>query len=170
MTPLSNLAPMLLLLLLGVDLAAAQTATAAAAVPTLVPGWSFIRAVAAPNFHSYLQAQPTGVPGDAHLGAPDQAGQFQLSDGQLVYSTGEGADEAPLYLHSTENTYGTFGFQGDTLIWSTPELQRPNNAAWLVCDGDEKLVYVNTGAYGYETPAGCADQTIHGYTGSTPDR
>ncbi len=26
-------------------------------------------------------------------------------------------------------------------------------------------VYINLGAYDYETPAGCADETIHAYTG-----
>lgn len=41
--------------------------------------------------------------------------------------------------------------------------------AWLVCpDADgNKLLYINLGAYDYMTPAGCADETIHAYTGAT---
>ena len=38
------------------------------------------------------------------------------------------------------------------------DISRPNTAAWLVCAGQE--LFVNTGAYGYDTPAGCADQTV----------
>ena len=39
--------------------------------------------------------------------------------------------------------------------------------AWLVCPDEDgnKDVYINLGAYDYETPAGCADETIHAYTG-----
>lgn len=65
------------------------------------------------------------------------------------------------------DTYGTFTFSGDTLSWSTPGVQRQNNAAFLVCE--EKHVYVNLGPYAYQTPAGCADQTIHYYNGATAD-
>jgi hypothetical protein len=149
--------------------------------PTLVSGWYWIRAVAAPNFHSYLQAQPTGVPGDAFLSAATRAGQYNVVSGQLVYNTGSGGQ---LYLHvenptdktqrklktwfaKEKNDYGTFGFQGDTLTWHTDDIKRPNEAAWLVCEGQHLVV--NTGSYGYQTPAGCADQTIHYYGGSTPD-
>ena len=39
--------------------------------------------------------------------------------------------------------------------------------AWLVCPdaNGNKDVYVNLGPYDYDTPAGCADETIHAYTG-----
>jgi hypothetical protein len=130
--------------------------------------------VAPPNYHSYLQTQPTGVPSDAYLDAPTEAGQFKVEAGQLVYNTGAGGS---LYLHVApptnpaspertlrtffsvdEGTYGTFGLQGDTLTWHVDEINRPNEAAWLVCD-DQQL-FVNTGPYGYQTPAGCADQTV----------
>ncbi|KAI9159059.1 Endoglucanase gh5-1 [Paramyrothecium foliicola] len=149
--------------------------------PTLVSGWYWVRAVAPPNFHSYLQAQPTGVPGDAYLSAETRAGQFNVVSGQLVYNTGAGGE---LYLHvenpadktqrklktwfaKEKNAYGSFGFQGDTLTWHADDIKRPNEAAWLVCEGQH--LFINTGAYGYQTPAGCADQTIHSYGGSTPD-
>ena len=41
--------------------------------------------------------------------------------------------------------------------------------AWLICpDADgNKDVYINLGPYDYQTPAGCADETIHAYTGAT---
>ena len=41
--------------------------------------------------------------------------------------------------------------------------------AWLVCpdSAGNADVYVNLGAYDYMTPAGCADETIHAYTGAT---
>lgn len=169
--------------LAGLACAQAPTATvaaAAAAVPTLINGWYFVRAVAPPNYHSYLQSQPTGSPSTAYLTTPEGAGQFNIIDGQLVYNTGS----ANLYLwveqpedvtqralevwfEDTPNTYGKFAFQGDTVTWSVAEIQRPNTAAWFVC-GDHQL-YINTGPYGYQTPAGCADQTIHSYGGSTPD-
>ncbi|OHE96527.1 hypothetical protein CORC01_08125 [Colletotrichum orchidophilum] len=147
---------------------------------TLVSGWSWIRAVASPNFHSYLQAKPTGTPSKAYLDSPTSAGQFKVEEGQLVYLTGSSS----LYLNvenptdktqrklqtwfsASKNAYGTFAFQGDTVTWSTPDIARPNVAAWLVCENQE--VFINTGAYLYQTPAGCSDQTIHSYGGSTAD-
>ncbi|KAK2001428.1 hypothetical protein LX36DRAFT_570248 [Colletotrichum falcatum] len=147
---------------------------------TLISGWYWIRAVASPNFHSYLQAKPTLAPSKAYLEAPSGAGQFRIEAGQLVHLTGSSS----LYLNvenptdktqrkletwfsTSKNTYGTFAFQGDTLTWSTPDINRPNLAAWLVCEDQE--VFINTGAYLYQTPAGCFDQTIHSYGGSTAD-
>lgn len=148
---------------------------------TLVSGWYWIRGVAAPNFHSYLQSKPTGSPSDAYLDKATSAGQFNVVSGQLVYNTGAGGE---LYMHvenpsdktqrkletwfaREKNDYGTFGFQGDTLTWRTSDISRPNEAAWLVCENQE--LFVNTGAYAYNTPAGCADQTIHYYNGATAD-
>ncbi|KAK1705198.1 hypothetical protein BDP67DRAFT_416639, partial [Colletotrichum lupini] len=147
-------------------------AVGSGSVPTtLVSGWSWIRAVASPNFHSYLQAKPTGTPSKAYLDSPSSAGQFKVEDGQLVHLTGS----SPLYLNvenptdktqrkletwfsASKGTYGTFAFQGDTLTWSTPDISRPNVAAWLVCENQE--VFINTGAYLYQTPVGCFDQTV----------
>lgn len=144
---------------------------------TLLPNWYWIRAVAEPNYHSYLQARPTGAPAQpgsfAYLGQNTHAAQLNVISGQLVLNRGEGV--APLYMNvenptdktqrrlttwfnATENPYGTFAFQGDTLTWSTPDIKRPNLAAWYVC-GDQQL-FVNTGAYLYQTPDGCADQTV----------
>lgn len=138
---------------------------------TLVSGWYWIRAVASPNYHSYLQAKPTRTPSKAYLDSPSTAGQFKIEDGQLVHLTGSSslylnvenpADKTQRKLETwfatTKNTYGTFAFQGDTLTWSTPDINRPNLAAWLVCENQE--VFINTGAYLYQTPAGCYDQTV----------
>ncbi|KAJ0344749.1 hypothetical protein COL154_007388 [Colletotrichum chrysophilum] len=129
---------------------------------------------------TYLQAKPTGTPSKAYLDSPSTAGQFKIEDGQLVHLTGSSslylnvenpADKTQRKLETwfatTKNTYGTFAFQGDTLTWSTPDINRPNLAAWLVCENQE--VFINTGAYLYQTPAGCYDQTIHSYGGSTAD-
>ncbi|ORY64826.1 uncharacterized protein BCR38DRAFT_457147 [Pseudomassariella vexata] len=143
---------------------------------SLQSGWYWIRAVASPNFHKYLQTEPQNAAGTAILESYTTAGQFNVKDGQLVENNGDGA--APLYLNvekptnltqrtlatwfnTTENTFGTFLFQGDALTWSTPEIQRQNLAAWLVCEN--QALFINTGAYAYQTPPGCADQTIHYY-------
>ncbi|KAI8285509.1 hypothetical protein K4K60_001175 [Colletotrichum sp. SAR11_57] len=167
--------------LLTLTFVAGATAGGGGSVPTtLVSGWYWIRAVASPNYHSYLQAKPTGTPSKAYLDSPSTAGQFKIEDGQLVHLTGSSslylnvenpADKTQRKLETwfatTKNTYGTFAFQGDTLTWSTPDINRPNLAAWLVCENQE--VFINTGAYLYQTPAGCYDQTIQSYGGSTAD-
>ncbi|KAI1424922.1 carbohydrate-binding module family 1 protein [Xylaria sp. FL1777] len=155
---------------------------------TLQSGYYWIRAVESPNFHSYLQAAPTATPypspGDAYLLAGKTAGQFNIIDGQLVYNPGSSSGET-LYMwvedptnktqrtlqtwfDAAENPYGAFAFQGDTITWSVADISRPNTAAWLVC-GDAGQLYINTGAYAYDTPSGCADETIHSYGGSTAD-
>ncbi|KAL4860394.1 hypothetical protein BDV12DRAFT_191729 [Aspergillus spectabilis] len=161
--------------------ATAQSTTATAPLPTLTPDWFFVRAVEDPNYHSYLQTKPTATPSIAYLDSNTNAGQFNIISGQLVYHTSENgslymnvddpADKAQrkltTWFNTTENTYGNFAFQGDTVTWSVSEINRPNTAAWLVCE--EQQLFINTGAYGYETPEGCADQTIHSYGGSTPN-
>uniref|UniRef100_L7IQ86 Uncharacterized protein n=1 Tax=Pyricularia oryzae (strain P131) TaxID=1143193 RepID=L7IQ86_PYRO1 len=69
-----------------------------APTPTvLAQGQYWIRAVAPPNYHKYLQTQPANVAGRAVLGGADTAGQFSIRDGQLVAATGAG--EPALYLH-----------------------------------------------------------------------
>ncbi|KAH8682564.1 hypothetical protein BX600DRAFT_521862 [Xylariales sp. PMI_506] len=145
---------------------------------TLVSGYYWIRAVETPYSHSYLQAAPTATPspgpGDAYLLSNTKAGQFNVVDGQLVYYTGAGS--ALLYMsvedptdktqrtletwfNTTENAYGTFAFSGDTLTWSVADIDRPNTSAWYVC-GDAGQLYINTGAYAYDTPDGCYDETV----------
>lgn len=151
--------------------------TGTPAVPTtLVSPNYWIRAVASPNYRKYLQSLSPLAPGKAIISSHLTASQFYLtsSDGQLTLYRGAGIP--PLYLNvenpsdktqrklytefrESKNEYGTFGFQGDTLTWSVAEIKRPNEAAWLVC-GDDKELFVNTGAYGWDTPAGCSDQTV----------
>ncbi|KAG8157580.1 hypothetical protein KVR01_012622 [Diaporthe batatas] len=74
-------------------------------------------------------------------------------------------------FQATKNTYGTFAFSGDTVTWADPDVARPNTAAFYVCPGKsasgENALYVNTGAYLYQTPSGCYDVDIHYYGGST---
>ncbi|KAH8083347.1 hypothetical protein BXZ70DRAFT_581676 [Cristinia sonorae] len=159
------------------------TASAPGSSTTLIPGNSFIRAVEAPNFHKYLQSEKLGTAGDAVLGDPSTASQFQITGGQLIQLVPDGtklyavvesrSDPSVMKLKvswsTTPSTSGTFVFSGDTVEWSTPAITRPQNNAWLVCpDPAGNLdLFVNLGAYSYMTPAGCADETIHAYTGAT---
>lgn len=149
--------------------------------PTLASGWYWIRGVETPYYHSYLQTLPTATPGTALLDSYETAGQYNIIDGQLVYNTGSGTTDAALYLHvedpadktqralatwfdTTENTYGSFAFSGDTVTWTDPDVARPNTAAFYVCPGNsttgENALFVNTGAYLYETPSGCYDVDV----------
>lgn len=114
--------------------------------------------------------------GDAYLLAASGAGQFNVVDGQLVYYTAGTDNSSLLYMGvenptnktqrtletwfaADENDYGTFAFSGDTLTWTVDDIDRPNTAAWLVC-GDAGQLYINTGAYAYDTPSGCSDETV----------
>ncbi|KAJ0110203.1 hypothetical protein J7T55_000635 [Diaporthe amygdali] len=154
---------------------------------TLLSGWYWIRGVESPYYHSYLQALPTASAGTALLDSYLTAGQFNIIDGQLVYNTGSGTTSA-LYLNvedptdktqralattfkTTKNTYGSFAFSGDTVTWTDPDVARPNTAAFYVCPGTSatgaNALYINTGAYLYQTPSGCYDVDIHYYGGST---
>lgn len=147
-------------------------------------GYAWIRAVAAPNFHKYLQTSPLNAsPGRAILSDATSAGQYQIVDGQLVElidtkgtklyaSVGQAPSAAATYLPvtftSSKNTFGTFAYQGDTLTWSAAGVQRQNVAAWYVCENQS--LWINLGAYLYGTPAGCADQTVSTFaTGSIRD-
>ncbi|KAK4444199.1 hypothetical protein QBC34DRAFT_309402 [Podospora aff. communis PSN243] len=155
---------------------------------TLIPPNLWIRAVSTPHFHHYLQPGP--LPHLPALLLPPSpstpgAGQFQLSpSGQLTLTPSSSSSSGPLYLHvenptdktqrklrtwfsTEENKYGKFAFQGDTLVWGVEEIARPNKAAFLVCERGG--VFVNTGAFLYETPEGCWDHTIHSYGGSLAD-
>jgi len=150
-------------------------------------GYAFIRAVEAPNFHKYLMSEKRGTASDAVLGAPAVAAQFKIVDGQLVqyvtatsqlYAVVEGrASSSVNKLKVSWSTSpasgtnaGTFLWAGDTLEWQSATISRPQLNAWLVCaDSAGNLdVYINLGPYSYNTPAGCADETIHAYTGPYP--
>ncbi len=144
---------------------------------TLQSGAYWIRAVAAPNYHKYLQTLPANVPGTAVLESYTTAGQFAIEDGQLVNKV----SNPPLYMwvqepvdkanpprtlatsfNTTKNPFGTFAWQGDALTWSVASVKRQNLAAWLVCA--KQALFINTGAYSYQTPSGCSDQTVsHAY-------
>ncbi|KAI5799115.1 hypothetical protein DFH27DRAFT_591316 [Peziza echinospora] len=166
--------------------------TAPGSTPTVAPGsgpgttllkdWLWIRAVAAPNFHKYLQGEVPRTVGPAVLNSYLTAGQFNIVDGKLVQLISTSASPATLLYASvtprvgtemklqvqwttTPSSYGTFSFSGDTLQWTVAGIDRPNAAAWLVCESQH--LYVNLGAYLYNTPAGCFDQTIHYYNAAT---
>ena len=140
---------------------------------TLMAGAYWIRAVAAPNYHKYLQTKPANVPGTAVLESHTTAGQFAIESGQLVNKAStpplymwveEPADKASpprtlgTWFNSTKNPFGTFAWSGDTLTWSVPSVKRQNVGAWLVCA--KQALFINTGAYAYQTPSGCSDQTV----------
>ncbi|KAI0342450.1 hypothetical protein BDW22DRAFT_1330769 [Trametopsis cervina] len=156
----------------------------AGATPTLISGFSFIRAVEDPNFHKYLRSEVKGTASDAVLGEPVDAAQFQITNGQLQQTIGGGnwlyaaveprANSTVMKLkvswQTTPAASGTFAWSGDTVTWTSPTISRPQSNAWLICPdaAGNKDLYVNLGPYSYQTPAGCADETIHAYTGPTP--
>ncbi|KAH8659207.1 hypothetical protein BGZ60DRAFT_433951 [Tricladium varicosporioides] len=145
---------------------------------TLQSGYYWIRAVASPNFHKYLQSKPLYSESVAVLESYTTAGQFNVVSGQLVQLVSGGflygvvekfnnSTQVKLQVSFSKekNTYGTFQWSGDALQWTATDVKRQNLSAWLVC-GAQSL-WVNLGAYGYMTPAGCADQTIHYYNDKT---
>ncbi|PVH99890.1 carbohydrate-binding module family 1 protein, partial [Periconia macrospinosa] len=150
---------------------------------TLQSGYYWVRAVAAPNYHKYIQTKPLYSPGTALLGDYTTAGQLQVVSGQLVQLVSAPGEPVKLLYavvseertinnaslavtFSTEkNTYGTFKWGGDDLQWSVAGVNRPNQSAWYVCQGG--AMFINLGNYAYQTPAGCADQTIHYYNDKT---
>ncbi|PIL29226.1 hypothetical protein GSI_09275 [Ganoderma sinense ZZ0214-1] len=160
------------------------TGSSPSATVTLIPGNSFIRAVEDPNFHQYLRSEVANTASDAVLGDPSTAAQFQITDGQLIQLLPDGsslyaavesrANATVMKLKmswqdtpASGDAAGTFMWSGDTVEWSIASISRPQLNAWLVCPDEDgnKDVYINLGAYDYETPAGCADETIHAYTG-----
>ncbi|KAH9865079.1 hypothetical protein IAQ61_009025 [Plenodomus lingam] len=146
---------------------------------TLQSGYYWIRAVAAPNFHKYIQSSPLYSPGPALLESHTTAAQLQVVSGQLVQLVSAPGEPVKLLyavvnetrvindmslavtFSESKNTYGTFAFGGDDLQWSVAGVNRPNKSAWYVCAGQR--LYINLGNYAYGTPTGCADQTIHYY-------
>lgn len=145
---------------------------------TLQSGYYWVRAVADPNFHKYLQTNPVYTAGTAILASHTTAGQFNIVDGQLVELISGGFlygvvtppvdsndKKLAVTFSTSKNTYGTFSWSGDALQWTVPDISRPNASAWLVCANQQ--LFINLGSYGYQTPAGCADQTIHYYNGAT---
>ncbi|KAJ1309645.1 hypothetical protein OPQ81_006412 [Rhizoctonia solani] len=153
--------------------------------PTLLPNYLWIRAVAAPNFHKYLQSYVPGTATDAVLGSASTAGQFVITNGKLTQITPSGtllyanvearANSTVMKLkvswQTSSTTSGIFAWSGDALIWTVDGITRPNNAAWLACTDavEGQVLYANLGPYAYNTPSGCSDQTIHFYNGATAD-
>jgi hypothetical protein len=129
-----------------------------------------------------MQTSPLYSTGSALLGDYTTAGQFQVVDGQLVQLVSAPGEATKLlygvvsetrYINDnslsvtfseTKNTYGKFAWQGDGLTWTVAGISRPNASAWYVCTGQK--LYINLGNYLYQTPSGCADQTIHYYNDS----
>jgi len=145
---------------------------------TLQSGYYWIRSVESPNFHHYLQTDPKYTTGEAIMGSYTSAGQFNIVSGQLVELVSGGTlymnvspqansseTMLPVSFEKTQNSYGTFAFQGDAVTWTISSITRPNTAAWYVCAGEQ--LFINLGAYDYNTPSGCADETIHYYNGAT---
>ena len=130
-----------------------------------------------PNFHKYLQTNPEYVAGTAILDSHTTAGQFNIVNGQQVKLTTSGSLYANVELQANstvtklamtfktrENAYGTFAFSGDAVQWTVPSISRPYLSAWLVC-ADQQM-FINFGAYDYDTPSGCADETVGSKVGS----
>jgi hypothetical protein len=135
--------------------------------------------VESPNFHAYLQTNPEYTTGIAIMDNYTTAGQFNIVDGQLVELITDGllyanvavqtnSSETTLAVafETTGNTYGTFAFSGDAVTWTVDSISRPNTAAWYVCT-DQQL-FINLGAYDYDTPTGCADETVSSFLSAVP--
>ncbi|KZV91104.1 hypothetical protein EXIGLDRAFT_837319 [Exidia glandulosa HHB12029] len=164
---------------------ATVTVTGAGPGSTLKPNYLWIRAVEAPHFHEYLQSNPLYTASGSVLGSYTTAGQFNVVNGQLVQLLGDGSLLYGVVETRTDPTVmklrlsfqktpapasaGTFAWSGDALQWTIANVTRPNNSAWLACpDGTGAVpLFVNLGPYGYMTPAGCADETIHFYNAAT---
>jgi hypothetical protein len=128
-----------------------------------------------------MQSSPLYSASPAILGSHTTAGQFKItSDGQLAQLVSGPGETPEKFLYAVvnetrvindkslavsfseeKNAYGAFAWNGDGLVWSVEGVQRPNAAAWYVCQGQR--MYINLGNYLYQTPSGCADQTIHYY-------
>lgn len=119
----------------------------------------------------YLQTKPEYTTGIAIMDSYTTAGQFNIVNGQLVELTTGGllyanvevqpnstVMQLAVTFETTQNTYGTFAWQGDAVTWSVPDITRPNTAAWYVCQGQQ--LFINLGNYDYMTPSGCADETV----------
>lgn len=164
----------------------APLTTATGSPTTLQSGWYWIRAVESPYFHSYLQTKPNAAAAatataTAVLDSASTAGQFNIISGQLVYNNFGSSSSSSWYMWvenptnktqralrtwfnaTAANPYGSFAFSGDTVTWTDPDVARPNTAAFYVCqdaDGAENGLFVNTGPYLYQTPAGCYDVDV----------
>ena len=87
-----------------------------------------------------------------------------IAGGALLYANVEqpanltGVTKLSMSFEKSKNTFGTFAFSGDAVQWSVASISRPNLSAWLVCANQQ--LFINLGAYAYDTPAGCADETV----------
>jgi hypothetical protein len=114
-----------------------------------------------------MQTSPLYSTGSALLGDYTTAGQFQILDGQLVQLVSAPGEAAKLlYGVVSETRYindNSLSVAFSETKNTAAGVTRPNNAAWYACSGK---LYINLGNYLYQTPAGCADQTIHYYNDS----
>ncbi|TDL21807.1 hypothetical protein BD410DRAFT_771148 [Rickenella mellea] len=161
------------------------TATAGPLGATLLPGNFWVYSDEAPNFQWYLQSSVSGAASPAVVGDSTTAAQFQLVNGQVVQQLGagnvlylnvdtsgvaSGATYIPTFFAATPNPNGTFGFQGNGLTWTSAGISRPFLGAFLACETPGyPAIYINLGAYGYNTPLGCSDETLNSYYGATAD-
>ncbi|OBT85615.1 hypothetical protein VE02_05153 [Pseudogymnoascus sp. 03VT05] len=153
-----------------------ETSTTATTPPTatLTPNNLWIRAVEEPNYHAYLQSSSSSA---AILGPASTAAQFIFNGGRIILLPPSSAPALRAVVHpevigpgagrlavtfvewgSATADYGGFLYSGDTLMWRNLglEVPRPDEAAWLVCAGQE--LFINLGGVG-EAPEGCVDQT-----------
>ena len=61
-------------------------------------------------------------------------------------TTAATATYLPTFFATTQETTGTWAFQGDGLTWTAPDIPRQNIGAFLACGSGVPGVYVNLGA------------------------
>ncbi|GJJ08418.1 hypothetical protein Clacol_002634 [Clathrus columnatus] len=160
-----------------------STASATSGTATLLPNQLWIRADEEPNFHKYLQSQTEGSVGDAVIGPPTTAAQFNIASGQLmqfvnadttlyaqVATALPNENRLKVFWSTSPATNITWSFQGDAVNGVVANATQQDTGAFLACDdvsADVPTVYLNLGAYDYMTPTGCADQTLNYYNGAT---
>jgi hypothetical protein len=146
-------------------------ATSPVPAPTLKEANVWIRAVADPYVHKYLQSSPPDAPGPAVLGPAATAAQFTFTYGGLVLRgegfalfgvvhpevIGTGVGRLRVTFEKNTGTYGGFTYTGDEVQWRQGGITRPNESAWLVCGGE---LFVNLGDFGEQNLVGCTDQTV----------
>jgi len=150
---------------------------------TLLPNQLWIRADEDPEFHYYLQSQVLNSPGDAVISNPATAAQNNIVNGQLqqflpsggilyaqVYPPAANTTRLKIFWSTTPATNVTWSFSGDGVNGNVPGFTTAATGNFLACTDVSTTapnIYLDLGAFDYQTPAGCASETLNYYNGAT---